>query len=165
MDEVWKDVLGFEGKYQVSNIGRCRSLLFGRTRMKKPCDRGSGYQTIKFHEDGKSKHWQLHRAVAEAFIRPILSGEVVNHKDMNPSNNNVENLEIVSVRENVNHGKKNTGIQKLGARKTDGGKYTSSIRVYGKLIHLGTFDTKDEAQQAYIRVVKAIAEDKYGDIA
>lgn len=163
MNEIWKDVLGFEGRYQVSNIGNVRSILFGRTRPKQSYEQGSGYRQIKLHADNKTKHYQLHRVIVEAFIRPMTEGEVVNHKNGNPSDNSLGNLEIVTVRENTNHGKKVSGKQRLGARETDGGKFTSSIRVYGKLIHLGTFTNLEDAQQAYVRVVKAIAEDKYGD--
>lgn len=97
MKEIWKDVEGVFG-YQVSNLGRVRSL-FSRggkrayPRVMKGHIDSHGYVQVTISVDGKSKLMFVHRLVAKAFISNPLNLEMVNHKDENPLNNNVHNLE------------------------------------------------------------------------
>ena len=82
MEEIWKDVVGFEGLYQVSDLGRARSLSHyvrcnkGRRHVKgkilKPVDRGNGYAFVTFGKDGKQYNISLHRKVAEAFSQILM---------------------------------------------------------------------------------------------
>lgn len=100
---VWKPVVGFEGRYEVSNDGQIRSLdyevqAFGNPCMKKGrilklCDRGNGYLFVTLGDGKKQHNMHVHRAVAEAFIPNPEGLPMVNHKDRNPKNNTVENLE------------------------------------------------------------------------
>lgn len=98
--EIWKDVAGYEGFYQVSNKGNVRSVArkdsIGRKRdgriLKPAYDRG-GYLNVGLCKNGKSKTKNVHRLVAETFIPNPKGFLEVNHKDENKSNNRVENLE------------------------------------------------------------------------
>ena len=102
--EIWKDIAGYEGLYQVSNLGRVRSVKHGKIRLLKLGTDGHGYFQIKFSRGGKMKEFPVHRLVAEAFIPNPSNFPVVNHKDENPANNTVNNLEWCTVKYNTNYG-------------------------------------------------------------
>lgn len=96
MKEEWKSVEGFEDRYEVSNLGRIRSLhsYGGNTcRIMKPGKRSDGYLHIGLSKDGICKHFVVHRLVAMAFIPNPQNLEMINHKDENKENNCVDNLE------------------------------------------------------------------------
>ena len=104
MDETWKDIAGYEGLYQVSDLGRVRSLKYEKVRLMKPRDNGCGYFQISFRREGKRKLFLVHRLVAEAFIPNPSNFPIVNHKDENPANNAVDNLEWCTAKYNLNYG-------------------------------------------------------------
>lgn len=112
---IWRDVVGYETKYEVSNTGLVRSKdrmdSAGRNRIKgqviKQASDKLGYKRLNLCESGKPKQWLVHRLVAEAFIDNSENLPCVNHKDENPSNNNAENLEWCTHRYNMNYGTKN----------------------------------------------------------
>ena len=98
--EIWREVVGYEGLYAVSNEGRIKSLersdRFGRkyaSKMLSTKKNNRGYVQIHLNKDGVCKMKLLHRIVAEAFISNPDNLPQVNHKDENKENNNVENLE------------------------------------------------------------------------
>ena len=103
MEEVWKDIDGFNGDYQVSNLGRVRSFNRKTVRYLKP-QLIQGYERV--HLDWKQNRHYLfvHRLVALAFIPNPENKPVVNHLDENPRNNNVTNLEWATQKENINWG-------------------------------------------------------------
>lgn len=97
MKEVWKDTKGVFG-YQVSNFGRVRSIFsrWGKRaypRIMKGSIDSHGYVQVTISINGERKLMFVHRLVAKAFIPNPLNLEMVNHKDENPLNNNVDNLE------------------------------------------------------------------------
>lgn len=107
--EFWKDIEGYEGLYQISNYGRIRSLKFknnvcekNRTIVMKQNLR-NGYFVINLRKNTKRKSFQVHRLVAQAFIKNPFNYPVVNHIDYNPQNNNAENLEWCTQKQNVRH--------------------------------------------------------------
>lgn len=107
MKEVWKDVEGYEGIYQVSDMGRVRSLARkGKlsTELMGIHSTTLGYKFCSLSLNGKTKHKLLHRLVAIAFISNPEGKETVNHKDGDKSNNAVINLEWATRSENVQHG-------------------------------------------------------------
>ena len=111
MKEIWKDIPEYEGLYQVSNYGRVRRILFVNNIVTKPkikilslCVDKKGYLRVCLNKNGKRKNMQVHRIVALAFISNPDNLPEVNHKDENPKNNCVENLEWCTHLYNMNYG-------------------------------------------------------------
>ena len=120
MEEIWKDVKGYEGLYQVSNLGRVKSIkrkvniyskknknYYKRTIKQKILNYGGntiGYVNVPLSKDGCTKPIYVHRLVAEAFIPNPNNYPCVNHIDENKENNKVDNLEWCTVKYNNNYG-------------------------------------------------------------
>lgn len=100
-DEYWRDVIGFTGFYEVSNLGRVRRIDTGL--MKCPVTTPKGYHRINLKRLGEHRMKFVHRLVVEAFIGPIPRDMQVNHMDGDKTNNSVYNLEIVTPRGNMLH--------------------------------------------------------------
>lgn len=110
MKEIWKDIKGYENKYQISNLGRVKSLEFKnrqatikREKILK-INNSTRYPSIDLMYKGKRKNIPIHRLVAKTFIANPNNYLCVNHKDENKSNNNVENLEWCTHKYNSNYG-------------------------------------------------------------
>ena len=104
MNETWKDITGYEGLYQVSDLGHVRSLRNGKVRILKPGRNRSGHLIVGLCRNRKLRNFSLHRLVAKAFIPNPLNLPVINHRDENPANNVVDNLEWCTQKYNVNYG-------------------------------------------------------------
>jgi len=94
--EIWKDIKGFEGKYQVSNLGNVRSLRFRNQNFSKDLTQkinNKGYKVVNLTDNSKNKPALVHRLVAMAFVDNPNNYPIVNHKDENPQNNHADNLE------------------------------------------------------------------------
>lgn len=106
-NEYFKPVVGYEGLYEVSNLGRVKSLyLKGKRRdkiMHPQANIKYTYLQITLRKNGVRKKFPVHRLVAKAFIPPIPDKPFVNHIDCNKQNNNVENLEWCNNQENIQH--------------------------------------------------------------
>lgn len=107
--EVWKDIPGYEGLYQVSTWGNVRTK--DDFKLLKLHDL-RGYKSITLSKDKTQKSFRVHRLVAIAFIPNLNSYPVINHKDENPSNNHVENLEWCTYSYNNNYGTRNARASK-----------------------------------------------------
>lgn len=120
--EGWKDIKGYEGYYQISNRGNVKSLdrvlnqwfKHGRYEDRQikgqplaTTDNGNGYLIVSLNKNNKRKNHYVHRLVAEHFIGSIPTDYTVNHKDFNRKNNNVDNLEIITQFDNVQHALEN----------------------------------------------------------
>jgi len=114
MEEIWKDVKGFEGLYQVSNMGRVRSLdrwtlnerpRFIKGRMLNPnMNKYKGYLRISLSDGHRNrKHYEVHRLVALHFVPGYKEGLVVNHKNEVKTDNRAENLEWCTYQYNLNY--------------------------------------------------------------
>lgn len=122
MAEVWKDIKGYEGVYQVSNLGNVKSLNYGRTGIEhnlkqKIYGSGSGYYYVGLSMYGKVRMLRVHRLVAEAFIPNPQNLPQINHKDENHFNNNVDNLEWCDEVYNANYGTRKRRIAETRQKK------------------------------------------------
>lgn len=103
MREIWKSIKGWEGLYEVSNLGNVKSLKYGKERILKPGKHKDGYLRINLSNNGRRKNFSIHRLVAEVFISNPYKLPEVNHKDENKLNNRVDNLEWCNRQYNVDY--------------------------------------------------------------
>ena len=163
--EIWKAIKGYEGIYEASNWGRVKSLareLSDGRRWKekilKPGKSG-GYLTVNLCKDGICKNYQVHQLVAIAFLDHEPNGYkiVVDHKNNNPLDNRLENLNIISHRENISKDRtgcssKYTGVSWMKSSK----KWIAYITIDGKRKHLGYFINELKASEAYQSVLSLL---------
>ena len=110
LEEIWKPITGYNGRYEISNFGRVKSYAqdrnAGKIKIGNPTHKG--YLTILLYDGNGSKKWYpIHRLVAAEFLSNPNHLEQVNHKDENKKNNRVDNLEWCSNDYNVNYGTRN----------------------------------------------------------
>ena len=130
MKEIWKDIKGYEGYYQISNFGRVKSLdryvattgnpsgkRLIKGKLKKPTERigknGNGYYHINLDKNNNSKLFTIHKLVAETFIPNPDNLPCINHKDENKHNNHVDNLEWCTIAYNNIYG---TARERAGSK-------------------------------------------------
>lgn len=106
MNEIFKDIEGYEGIYQISNLGRVKSLNYNHTRKEKILKPRNchSYLRVQLYKNGQKEMPFIHRLVAQAFLSNPQNLPEVNHKDEDKSNNCVDNLEWVTRKENINYG-------------------------------------------------------------
>jgi len=161
-NEIWKDIIGYEGLYQISNLGRVKSLeriIMCKNNSKKKITEKikkqqigtTGYYTIMLYKNDLGKNFKVHRLVAISFITNPEKKIYVNHIDFNPLNNSLDNLEWVSNRENSCHAQKN----KIRPSKFIGviwdkyqKKWRAQIRFNKTVKTIGRFKTEEEAYEA-----------------
>jgi len=119
MTEIWKDVIGYEGLYQVSNLGRVMRVAGGMGatpgRILKPWLQNGGYLQVTLSANDRRKVLSVHRLVAEALLeRPSPAHNEVNHKNGVKSDPRVENLEWVTRKQNLAHRETILGISSKG---------------------------------------------------
>lgn len=134
--EIWKPVKSYEGLYEISNLGRVRSLpkewTTGWNQVKrshggfllKPSKTRDGYLSVSLSKLGKIKHCSVHRIVLLSFVGK--SDLDCNHKDGNKENNSLENLEYCTTKDNMKHAY-STGLKSNKGEKAPGAKLTSAI--------------------------------------
>lgn len=168
MEEIWKDITGYEGTYQISNFGNIKSLK--RETIDKNGNRHvclekilkvsrniHGYYATPLYKDYKVNMHTIHRLVATHFIDNPMKKPFINHINGVRDDNRIENLEWVNQRENISHGKKKVtrtssfiGVYKAKAQCQGHKKlWNSAIGINGKRIRLGNFYTEQEAKEAY----------------
>ena len=166
--EIWVDIPNYEGYYQVSSIGRVKSLSRKverngnktynvKERILKPSKAGRGYLMVNLYKDGARRFSKVHQLVAMAFLNhnPCGYNLVVNHKNFNRLDNRLENIEVVTMRENTNKKhlestSKYVGVSWREKRK----KWRASIIINGESKHLGEFKDEHEANLAYQKALK-----------
>jgi len=138
-EETWKDIKGYEGLYQVSNLGRVKSLertVAGkngsertiRERILRPTPTRDGYLRVKLYDSsGKIKRFLVHRLVCEAFHENPENKPCVNHIDENKANNTTSNLEWCTYEENNKYGTRPAKVAKANVKNKSKpvGQYTS----------------------------------------
>lgn len=165
MKEVWKDIEGYERFYQVSNIGRVKSLdrqvrhYMGGVRLVKGKILKStpniwGYLQVMLSKNGNHKTRTIHQLVAVAFHNHCPAGHsiVVDHIDGNRRNNLASNLQLITQRENIVKSKRCKGgsSEYVGVHWVEGlKKWKASITINGKTYYLGVFSSELDASNAY----------------
>lgn len=170
--EVWKDIPSYEGYYQVSNLGRVKSLdriiirsnnvvYSSKGKLIALCRGKKKYLIVRLCKMGVDKTAQVHQLVAFVFLghAPCRQKLVVNHRDFNTVNNNVNNLEIITTRENTNQRHCKSTSQYTGVcwdknRK----KWRAAIKINGKTKNLGLFNVEEDAAEAYKKQLKQVKE-------
>ena len=154
MNEIWKDIEGYDGAYQVSNMGRVKSVARLTTR---PCQYGvreyripekvlrqrmgtSGYLCVNLHHDGKQVTEMIHRLVALHFCKGYADGMTVNHIDEVKTNNRADNLEWCDRQYNINYGTGKWRREKFNARPVE------QLTTDGKVI--ARYDNASQAARA-----------------
>jgi hypothetical protein len=158
--EVWKSIKGYDGIYEVSNMGRVRSYMkkdgwagykvTDTPHLMSTIPNGNGYMYVTLSKGCKRENKYIHRLVAEAFIGDIPQGYVINHIDYDKANNQVGNLEIVTQRQNVGYSRH----KMCKPRKRDANAYicyrerNNVYEVTVRKKYLGKFKTLEEARSA-----------------
>jgi hypothetical protein len=149
--EVWKTIEDYPD-YQVSNLGRVKSLKFGKEKILNGGKDSSGYLFVILRNDLNRKTINIHKLVAIYFLnhKPCGHNLVINHKDFNKLNNNFKNLEIITHRENSNmkHLKSSSRYTGVCWDKSKN-KWMSQIYINKKVKYLGHFETEIEASETY----------------
>ena len=166
--ETWKDILGFEGMYQVSDAGRVRSLdrinskgKRCRGSIRKLCCNRNGYKYVNLCKDGKSHNFLVHRLVASAFVVNPEEKPTVNHINENKHDNRASNLEWMTLAENLRYGAHNaraiankpdmSGVRHFNYGKRGAESHTHKGKVFGISIEDPTkiieFDTAATASR------------------
>jgi hypothetical protein len=152
--ETWKAIPGYEGLYEMSTCGKVKSLNYHKTGKTQELKQGKGrkgYLGVALVKDGKKKNFRVHQLMGITFLGHIPNGmkTVVDHIDNNNrTDNSLENLQIITNRENISKDKKRdlpTGVYFYPFLK----KYVAKININKKLKHLGCYLTPEEASSAY----------------
>ena len=173
MEEIWKDVIGYEGIYEVSNLGRVKSfdkkiggkvgLRFIKGRILKNHISDCGYLQVGLYKNSIRKIYKIHQLVSICFLNHTIDGNniVVDHIDGDKLNNNVNNLHLVTHRENLstcfrkNNDVFTSNYVGVSWRKSNS-KWCSQITINNKKVHLGYFNTEMEASDKYQEKLKEI---------
>ena len=172
--ENWKDIKGYEGLYQVSDLGRIKSLAreimrgngFKYTvkeKIRKPSIRIDGYLAVNLLRDGIRESKNIHVLVAMAFLNHKPNGMkiVVDHITNDRSDNRLENLQLISQRENCTKDKKGYSSQHVGVGwNKASNKWRAAIKIDGKRNHLGYFSDELEAAKAYQSKLREITNER-----
>jgi len=156
--EIWKSIEGYED-YEVSNLGRVKSFKVNKVKIMKGTVNSLGYYRVKLSRNKKNKIFNVHVLMAKAFFNHTPDGNkglVVDHIDNNKLNNKLDNLQLISNRENLSKDRsgasKHTGVSWYKARS----KWLAGIRINGVRKHLGYFINEEEASKAYQKALKEL---------
>lgn len=133
MKEEWRDIKGYEGKYQISNMGNVKSLNYHRGTKERiliprfPSNPRNEYGYVMLSKNNKVQQFKLHRLVAEYFVPNPENKPYVNHKDGDKRNNNYKNLEWVTPLENNLHAYNILGKHPMRGFKFDKNKNSKKV--------------------------------------
>ena len=155
--EEWRDIPGYDGLYQVSNLGNVLSVR--RKKMLKPA-MSKGYKVVVLCDNAVRRTISIHKIVAMSFLnhKPCGMNKVVDHIDGNTLNNDVSNLQIISHRGNIqkanrkDKSSKFTGVSFHKRRQL----YRAYININKVNIHLGFYDNDIDASKAYEDALKRV---------
>ena len=147
--EHWRSIAGYDGLYEVSDLGRIKSLGNDKSRKEKTLKPGKnqgGYLHVGLCKDCHTKRLLVHRLVAEAFIPNTQGLETVNHKDEDKTNNSVANLEWMSKKDNLNYGTHN---KRSSEARLNHPAFSKKVQMFDKSTGelLATFPSIHEAER------------------
>ncbi|MCG2611498.1 NUMOD4 domain-containing protein [Flavobacterium sp. SM15] len=156
MKEIWLPINGYEGLYEISNLGNVKSIRFNKEKILKANDDSRGYLYVGLHNNGVSKYVKIHKLVFNTFNNILESpkGFVVDHINSDKSDNTLINLRLISIRDNISKERINNTGYKGVVKK--GSRFAAKIGIGKKTIHLGTFDTPQEANKVYLEKIKLL---------
>jgi len=164
-NEIWKDVVGFEGLYEVSNTGLVKTLSFKRSgipQIMKPGKHTENYFKVSLRKDKKTHYFFVHRLVLAAFQKQ--SNLFIDHINGDRTDNRIENLRYCTNRENMSFpnvkrrcvkSSKYTGV----AWDKNAQKWKSSITIKRRSIHLGNYANEELAYEAYSNYLNSLPND------
>ena len=173
IEEIFKDIPGYEGLYQVSNLGNVKSLeriiirekkgnYIVKENILKPRINDNGYYCVNVYKEGYRKNIAVHILVAIAFLGHVQNRTtkiIPDHKDRDKSNNNLSNLELITQRENIDRywstiktSSKYTGV----SWNKIANKWMAKIYIDGKQKHLGYFTDEYQAHLAYQKALNKL---------
>ena len=163
MKETWKEIVGFEGLYEISNLGRVNKLesisgingakYSSPERIINPHVGTRGYLAVNLRKDGKQCKKRIHQLLAIVFLNHVPNGftMVVDHIDNNPLNNDLSNLQVITHRENISKDKTGGSSEYSGVQKTINKKWSANISFDGKNYFLGLFKNEIDAAKSYTK--------------
>lgn len=158
MQEIWKDIIEYEGLYQISNLGRVKSICYKyKHRILKQNSNGSNYLQVCLFKNNTRKTKKVHKLVAIAFLNhePNWYKIVVDHIDKNPHNNRLSNLRLITQRLNTSSPNITKTSNYIGVH-VKGKRFCATIYDDKKTKHLGYYDSEIEASEAYNRKLDQI---------
>lgn len=166
--EAWEIIPEYEGLYEVSNMGRVRSLdrsvkgkdgviRFHKGRTLRGSIGNSGYLRITLCKNGDFKYFSLHQLVLMAFTdyTPGNINQVVDHINNVKTDNRLENLQVITQRENTSKDKTGKASKYVGVTRNTKG-WRARIRINGELVNIGTYKSEYEAAKAYESKLKEL---------
>ena len=158
--EIWINIKGYHGDYKVSNFGRIKSFKNNNERLLKYGICNSGYRFVNLYKNNTTKNYMIHKLVYENFNNKELKGKfiIIDHIDNNKLNNNLDNLQMISQRENSFKDK----ISKSGNYNIylNSGNYLVRMRINGIKKSFGTFKNIEDAIIKRDEVIKNL---EYGN--
>lgn len=157
--EEFRDIPGYEGLYQVSNLGRVKSFWNKTEKILKPAKNSNGYMQVVLCKSDIKKGVTIHQLIAMTFLghEPCGHGLVVDHINNDKTDNRLDNLQVVTHRFNVYKTQgKGTSKYKGVSWFKDRNKWRTQININGKFNHLGYFNCELAAHQAYQNKLKEI---------
>ena len=151
-EEIYKAIPGYEGLYEVSNMGNVKSIQFNKEKILKPAKDGRGHLQVSLWNNSKFKRIKVHQLVAMAFLNHTPCGMklVVDHINDIKTDNRLDNLQIITQRENVcktqgSYSSRYKGVTWFKLRN----KWLAQIKINNKNINLGIYTEEYQAHLAY----------------
>lgn len=168
-NEIWRDIPEYEGLYQVSNLGRVKSLprqakaksdsfRIVKEKILTPIKSSNNYLFVNLYKNDSVKNWMVHTLVAISFLNHVPDGynTVIDHINNNKEDNRLENLQLTNAIYNSSKNRtgssKHTGVSWYKSGK----KWRAQIIINKKKIHIGYFKSEEDAHLAYKNYLKNI---------
>ena len=156
MIENWKAIIGYEGRYEISDMGRVKSLV--RSKILSGGKNSKGYMLYKLYDSSvNAKSHTGHKLVMEAFVGPRKNKDVIDHIDENRKNNKLSNLRYTTNRFNCSRSRKGGASKYTGVffnKQFIHKVWCATIQIDGKAEYLGAYHTEIEASNAYQQKLK-----------